>query len=127
MPPSATGFDALSAQQAFASSLITPTVEPLSGDDSGSALACLGDPRWAPRPHSRLYRDPADSALESRTTARHHAYLRRPPGGNKKPLAVDATQDAAIKKARKLDPEAAIHVERVRDVESGGRDKWRKI
>jgi hypothetical protein len=43
------------------------------------------------------------------------------------PLAVESTQDAAIEKARKLDPDAGIHVERVRNVEGGGRDKWRRI
>jgi hypothetical protein len=48
-------------------------------------------------------------------------------GGVKKPLAVEATQEAAIEKARKLDPEVAIRVERVRNVEGGGRDKWRGI
>jgi len=48
-------------------------------------------------------------------------------GGVKKPLAVEPTQDAAIEKARQLDPDAAIHVERVRNVEGGGRDKWRRI
>jgi hypothetical protein len=35
--------------------------------------------------------------------------------------------DAAIEKARKLEPDAAIHVERVRNVEGGGRDKWRRF
>jgi hypothetical protein len=53
-----------------------------------------------------------------------HAILR---GGVEKPLAVEPTQDAAIEKARKLDPDAAIDVERVRNVEGGGRDKWRRI
>ena len=48
-------------------------------------------------------------------------------GGVKEPLAVEPTQDAAIEKARKLEPDAAIHVERVRNVEGGGRDKWRRI
>jgi hypothetical protein len=48
-------------------------------------------------------------------------------GGVKEPLAVEPTQDAAIEKARKLDPDAAIHVERVRNVEGDGRDKWRRI
>jgi hypothetical protein len=48
-------------------------------------------------------------------------------GGVKKPLAVEPTQDAAIEKARQLDPDAAIHVEGVRNVEGGGRDKWRRI
>jgi hypothetical protein len=37
-------------------------------------------------------------------------------GGVEKPLAVEPTQDAAIEKARKLEPDAAIHVERVRNV-----------
>ena len=45
----------------------------------------------------------------------------------KEPLAVEPTQDAAIEKARKLEPDAAIRVERVRNVEGGGRDKWRRI
>lgn len=48
-------------------------------------------------------------------------------GGVKQPLAVESTQDAAIEKAKQLEPEAAIHVERVRNVEAGGRDKWRRI
>jgi hypothetical protein len=48
-------------------------------------------------------------------------------GGVKESLAVEPTQDAAIEKARKLEPDAAIHVERVRNVEGGGRDKWRRI
>jgi hypothetical protein len=48
-------------------------------------------------------------------------------GGVKKPVAIESTQDAAIEKARKLGPDAAIHVERVRNVEGGGRDKWRRI
>jgi hypothetical protein len=47
--------------------------------------------------------------------------------GVKKPLAVEPTQDAAIEKARQLDPDAAIHVERVRNVEGGVLDKWRRI
>ena len=48
-------------------------------------------------------------------------------GGVKEPLAVEPTQDAAVEKARKLDPDAAIHVERVRNVEGVSRDKWRRI
>jgi hypothetical protein len=44
-------------------------------------------------------------------------------GGVKEPLAVEPTQDAAIEKARKLEPDAAIHGERVRNGEGGGRDK----
>jgi hypothetical protein len=53
--------------------------------------------------------------------------LRHPARRVKKPLAVEATQAAAVAKARKLDPEAVVHVERVRNVEGGGRDKWRRI
>jgi hypothetical protein len=40
--------------------------------------------------------------------------------------AILPTQEKAIHKAEKLDPDAVILVERVRDTEAGGRDKWRK-
>jgi len=45
-------------------------------------------------------------------------------GSVEKPLAVEPTQDAAIEKARKLEPDAAIHVERVRNVEGSGSHLW---
>jgi hypothetical protein len=48
-------------------------------------------------------------------------------GGVKEPVAIEPTQDAAIEKARKLEADAAIHVERVCNVEGGVRDKWRRI
>ncbi|MBR0713969.1 DUF2188 domain-containing protein [Bradyrhizobium liaoningense] len=40
--------------------------------------------------------------------------------------ATTDTQAQAIERARSMDPEAAIHVERVRDI-GPGRDKWRRI
>jgi Uncharacterized protein conserved in bacteria (DUF2188) len=40
--------------------------------------------------------------------------------------AVTDTQKEAIARAREIDPNAAVHVERVRDI-GPGRDKWRKI
>lgn len=40
--------------------------------------------------------------------------------------AVTDTQGAGIERARQFDPNAAIHVERVRNI-GPGRDKWRKI
>jgi len=40
--------------------------------------------------------------------------------------AVTDTQAEAIARARELNPNAAIHVERVRDI-GPGRDKWRKV
>jgi hypothetical protein len=40
--------------------------------------------------------------------------------------AVEPTQEAAIERARKLDPEATLHVERVRHTDKGHPDKWRK-
>jgi hypothetical protein len=43
-----------------------------------------------------------------------------------RPSAVTHTQGDGIARARELDPNATIHVERVRDV-GPGRDKWRKI
>ena len=39
--------------------------------------------------------------------------------------AILPTQAEAIEKAREMNPEATIHVERVRDTDGGGRDKWR--
>jgi Uncharacterized protein conserved in bacteria (DUF2188) len=46
--------------------------------------------------------------------------------GDPKPLAVTNTQAEAIQKAQRIAPDAALHVERVRDA-GPGRDKWRKI
>lgn len=40
--------------------------------------------------------------------------------------AVEDTQRAAIERARQMNPDATVHVERVRNV-GPGRDKWRKI
>jgi hypothetical protein len=50
--------------------------------------------------------------------------VRRP--DSKKASDVEDTQAKAIERAREIDPNAAIHVERVRDTSKGGRDKWRK-
>ncbi len=50
--------------------------------------------------------------------------VRRP--GSERASAVEDTQAEAIQRARELEPGAAIHVERVRDTDQGGRDKWRK-
>lgn len=40
--------------------------------------------------------------------------------------AVMPTQGEAIDRARQLNPDAAIHVERVRNTTGGSPDKWRK-
>jgi hypothetical protein len=40
--------------------------------------------------------------------------------------AVEPTQKEAIERARELNPDAAIHVERVRNTAGGSPDKWRK-
>jgi Uncharacterized protein conserved in bacteria (DUF2188) len=41
--------------------------------------------------------------------------------------AVEATQAEAIKRAQEMNPNAAIHVERVRHTKDGEPDKWRKL
>lgn len=46
--------------------------------------------------------------------------------GSERASAVEPTQKEAIERARELAPGAGPHVERVRNTESGGRDKWRK-
>lgn len=40
--------------------------------------------------------------------------------------AVAQTQAKAIERAKELNPDAAIHVERVRNTKAGEPDKWRK-
>lgn len=47
-------------------------------------------------------------------------------GGAKRASAVEPTQSEAIERARAINPDAAIHVERVRNTSNGSLDKWRK-
>ena len=49
--------------------------------------------------------------------------IRRP--GSERASDVRDTQSEAIDRAREIEPDAAIHVERVRDTNRGSRDKWR--
>lgn len=64
----------------------------------------------------------------------NNLYVERRPGGDyavRKPdseraSAVEQTQAKAIERAKQLDPNAAIHVERVRNTKFGNPDKWRK-
>jgi hypothetical protein len=51
--------------------------------------------------------------------------VRKP--GSERASAILPTQAEAIERARQMHPDAAIHVERVRDTNIGGRDKWRKL
>ncbi len=50
--------------------------------------------------------------------------IRRP--NSERASAVEATQAEAIQRAREIEPDATIHVERVRHAEGGNPDKWRK-
>lgn len=50
--------------------------------------------------------------------------IRRP--GADRASAVEPTQREAIERAREIAPDAAVHVERVRNGSGGTRDKWRK-
>jgi hypothetical protein len=50
--------------------------------------------------------------------------VRRP--NSERASLVEKTQAEAIDSARKLEPGAAIHVERVRHTSHGKPDKWRK-
>ncbi len=40
--------------------------------------------------------------------------------------AIEPTQKQAIERAKELAPDAKPHIERVRNTDAGGRDKWRK-
>lgn len=50
--------------------------------------------------------------------------VRKP--GSERASAVLPTQGEAVDRAREMYPDAAVLVERVRDISVGGRDKWRK-
>ena len=50
--------------------------------------------------------------------------VRKP--GSERASAVEPTQAKAIDRARELNPDAAVHVERVRTTGEGSPDKWRK-
>lgn len=52
-------------------------------------------------------------------------YAVRKPGSDRA-SAVEPTQADAIDRARQMNPDAAIHVERVRHTDNGSPDKWRK-
>jgi Uncharacterized protein conserved in bacteria (DUF2188) len=60
--------------------------------------------------------------IEQRKDGRYN--VSRP--GADRPSAVTDTQTEGIAKAHDIDPNAVVHVERVRDI-GPGRDKWRKI
>ena len=60
--------------------------------------------------------------IEQRSDGRYNV-LR--PNADRASVTTD-TQAQAIDKARAMDPDATIHVERVRDI-GPGRDKWRKL
>ena len=67
----------------------------------------------------------AKSALYIERREKGDYAVRRP--GSERASAVLPTQAQAIERARKINPDAAVHVERVRDTSVGGRDKWRKV
>lgn len=75
-----------------------------------------------------------ESGGDSMTDKKHELYVERRPqgdyavrrGGSERASVTAPTQRRAIEKAEKLDPTAAVLVERVRDTSVGGRDKWRK-
>ncbi len=65
----------------------------------------------------------------------NNLYVERRPNGDYAVLkansdrasALTNTQAEAILRARQLNPDAAIHVERVRNTNNGKPDRWRKI
>jgi hypothetical protein len=50
--------------------------------------------------------------------------VRKP--GSERASDILPTQPEAIERARELNPDGSVLVERVRDTPSGGRDKWRR-
>ena len=68
-------------------------------------------------------KSPKELYVERREEEKDYA-IRRP--GSDKASGVEPTQREAIERAREIEPDAAIHVERVRNTSKGSRDKWRK-
>jgi hypothetical protein len=66
---------------------------------------------------------PNELYVERRKKEKDYA-IRRP--DSHKASGVEPTQAEAIERAREIEPDAAIHVERVRNTSRGSRDKWRK-
>lgn len=50
--------------------------------------------------------------------------VRKP--GSERASAIEPTQQAAIERAKQMNPDAGIRVERVRNTKIGSPDKWRK-
>ncbi len=73
--------------------------------------------------------------LETEGTVADEFFIEQRDGGDyaiRKPnsdraSAVEPTQRKAIERARELNPDATIHVERVRNTDKGSRDHWRKL
>lgn len=74
-------------------------------------------------------------SLLNRRRLGHSPWIERRPEGDyavRKPnleraSAIESTQAEAIDRARKMSPNSAIHIERVRHTKDGSPDKWRKI
>lgn len=61
--------------------------------------------------------------IERREDEGDYAIRRR---GSDRSSDVKPTQSEAIERAKEIDPDATILVERVRNTNRGSRDKWRK-
>ena len=89
--------------------------------------------RFLPEDHWHTARN-RESGIGVMADKKHELYIERRSegdyavrrGGSERASVTAPTQKHAIEKAERLDPKAAIHVERVRDTKVGGRDKWRK-
>jgi hypothetical protein len=51
--------------------------------------------------------------------------IRKP--NSQRASAIEPTQAKAVQRAQQMNPDAAIHVERVRHTKGGTPDKWRKL
>lgn len=65
------------------------------------------------------------TGILSSSAAQGDYTIRRPKSQRASALA--PTQKKAVALAKQMNPDAAIFVERVRDVRGGSRDKWRRL
>jgi hypothetical protein len=87
----------------------------------GAIVGTVTPPPRESEKETAMAKEPKELDVERRPEGDYA--VRRP--GSERASAVEETQAEAIERAREIEPDAAIHVERVRHTDRGGPDKWR--
>jgi len=129
------GFETFSTSAPLIVPSENPTIIERIGEAVIDGVSSFGDQirrRMEKHPKATVIEFDDEGRAKERTV--HAWYVERRDSGSysvkrgnaSRASAIEGTQSAAIDRARSIDPNAPIHVERVRDADSGSRDKWRK-